>query len=122
MCRELKKRGLEWVGSTKDDLRAFPEEVKHDIGYALFTAQQGIKPSSAKPLKGFGGATILEIVAGFYKNTYRAVYTVRFEKAIYVLHCFQKKSTHGIKTASKDIRLIKQRLQQAREHYQETYK
>jgi len=112
---------LEWVGSSLDDLRSFPEEVKDDIGYALREAQKGLYPSSAKPFKGFGGASVLEIIDNFYKNTYRAVYTVKFEKAIYVLHCFQKKSTHGRKTSKHDIELITKRLRDAEEQYKVKY-
>jgi len=76
----------------------------------------------AKPLKGFVGAGVLEIIENFFGNTYRAVYTVRFEKVVYVLHCFQKKSKHGIKTPQQDIDLIKQRLKVAEEDYQANYK
>ena len=114
-------RQLDFIGSSRDDLKEFPQEVKQDIGYALFEAQQGQKPISAKPLKGFGGAGVLEIVENFFGNTYRAVYTVRFEKVIYVLHCFQKKSKSGIETPKQDIELIKQRLKVAEEDYQTHY-
>jgi phage-related protein/predicted XRE-type DNA-binding protein len=111
----LKK--VDFVGSSLDDLREFPEEVKQDIGYALFEVQKGGKPASAKPLKGFGGAGVLEIIENSAGDAYRAVYTVRFEKVVYVLHCFQKKSKHGIKTPKQDIDLIKQRLRLAEEAY-----
>ncbi|MDD5347594.1 MAG: type II toxin-antitoxin system RelE/ParE family toxin, partial [Candidatus Omnitrophica bacterium] len=86
---------LIFVGSSRDDIRSFPEAVRLDIGYALFTAQRGEKPVSAKPLKGFGGAGVLEIIENFDGNTYRAVYTVKFSDVLYVLHCFQKKSHRG---------------------------
>lgn len=113
---------IDFVGSSRGDLRAFPEEVKQDIGYALYEAQKGKKPAAAKPLKGFTGAGVLEIVENFTSGTYRAVYTVRFQKVIYVLHCFQKKSKHGIKTPRQDIDLIKQRLRAAEEDYNTNYK
>ena len=116
------KKTVDWIGSSKKDIRAFPEEVKHNIGYALLEAQYGGKSGSAKPLHGFGGAGVLEIVEDFDGDTYRAVYTVKFEKVIYVLHCFQKKSKHGIKTPQKDIDLIKQRLKAAEEDYRINYK
>ena len=108
---------LDFIGSSREDLRDFPEEVKQDIGYALFEVQKGGKPASAKPLKGFGGAGVLEIIENFDGDTYRAVYTVKFQKVVYVLHCFQKKSKHGIKTPQKEIDLIKQRLKTAEEDY-----
>ncbi len=88
--RTLKR--LDFVGSSREDLKEFPEEVRQDIGYALFEVQMGGKPISAKPLKGFGGAGVLEIIENFSGDTYRAVYTVKFQKTVYVLHCFQKKS------------------------------
>lgn len=108
---------LYWVGSSKEDLCAFPEQVVKDIGYALHLAQSGIKPVSAKPLKGFTGAGVLEVVDDFDGDTYRAVYTVRFAGVVYVLHAFQKKSKHGIKTPAYEIKLIKDRLKAAEEHY-----
>ncbi len=113
---------VDFIGPSKEDLKGFPDEVKQDIGYALFEAQRGQKPGCAKPLKGFGGAGVLEIVENFSGGTYRAVYTVRFQKVVYVLHCFQKKSKHGIKTPQQDIDLIKQRLKIAEEDYKTNYK
>ena len=71
----------------------------------------------AKPLKGFGGAGVLEIIENYFSDTYRAVYTVKFAKAVYVLHCFQKKSKHGIATPKYEIDLIKQRLREAQKQY-----
>lgn len=102
-----------WVGSCLDDLRTFPDEVKSSMGFALRLAQAGGKHPSAKPLKGFGGAGVLEVVSDFDGSTYRAVYTVRLTHGIYALHAFQKKSTRGIKTSQHDIELIKQRLRAA---------
>ena len=112
---------LDFVGSSREDLKGFPEEVKQDIGYALFQAQEGKKPAAAKPLKGFGGAGVLEIIENFCGDTYRAVYTVSFKNVVYVLHCFQKKSRHGIKTPHQDIGLIKARLKAAQEDYKAHY-
>jgi phage-related protein len=99
-----------WVGSSRRDLRGFPREVRRDIGQALYAAQQGETDPSAKPLRGFGGGSVLEIIADHDGDTWRAVYTVRYPEAIYVLHAFQKKSRRGIATPKKDIDLIHQRL------------
>ena len=112
---------IDFIGSSRKDIREFPEEVKEDIGYALFEVQKGGKPAAAKPLKGFGGAGVLEIVENFHGDTYRAVYTVKFPKTVYVLHCFQKKSKHGIKAPQKEIDLMKQRLKTAEEDYKANY-
>jgi phage-related protein len=106
-----------WIGSTKTDLASFPEDVKDAIGYALYIAQRGGKYSDAKPLHGFHGAGILEIVADHGRDTYRAVYTVRFAGRIYVLHVFRKKSKTGIKTPKPEIELIKSRLKRAEEEH-----
>lgn len=106
---------VHWIGSSGKDLRAMPEEVQDDIGYALYLAQMGDKHADAKPLTGFKGAGVLEIVENHDGDTYRAVYTVRFANAIYVLHAFQKKSKRGIATPQADLDLIKRRLQQATE-------
>ena len=96
MIEEQALKSLDFIGASRKDIREFPEEVRQDIGYALFEVQKGGKPASAKPLKGFGGAAVLEIIENFDGDTYRAVYTVKFQKVVYVLHCFQKKSKHGI--------------------------
>lgn len=103
-------RRLRWVGSAKRDLQAMPEDVQDVFGYALYLAQAGQKHAQAKPLKGFGGAGVLEIVEDWQGNTFRAVYTVRYAKAVYVLHCFQKKSSRGRETPQPDLDLIKLRL------------
>src|SRR3974390_273181 len=108
---------LFWVGSSYRELLLFPKRVKNNIGQALGVAQFGGKPPSAKPWKGEGPG-VLEVVEDHAGNTYRAVYTVRFEKAVYVLHAFQKKSPKGIKTARSDVELVHKRLQVARGHYQ----
>jgi len=91
------------MGSSREDLKSFPEQVRRDIGQALYTAQQGETDPAAKPLKGFGGARVMEIVDRHDTNTYRAVYTVQFAGRIYVLHAFQKKSKKGIATPQREI-------------------
>ncbi|HEX5423349.1 MAG TPA: type II toxin-antitoxin system RelE/ParE family toxin [Candidatus Acidoferrales bacterium] len=117
MDGELKP--VRWIGTSLRDLRSFPREVRIDIGHALFTAQEGKTDPAAKPLKGFGGASVLEIVTSHQGNAWRAVYTVRFQDAIYVLHVFEKKSTKGIATPQRVIDLIKQRLAEAERDYRE---
>jgi phage-related protein len=113
----LSRRPLVWIGSTRGDVRAFPRAVRRDIGYALYAAQDGEVDPSAKPLSGFGGASVLEIVAAHRGDTWRAVYTVCYPEAVYVLHAFQKKSKRGIATNKKDLDLIRQRLNEAeRQH------
>jgi phage-related protein len=104
---------LVWMASSKKDLLAMPEEVRDTFGYALHLAQIGVKHGQAKPLKGHGSAGLLEVVENWRGDTYRAVYTVRFSDAVYVLHCFQKKSTRGIATPKPDLDLIESRLKAA---------
>ena len=111
------RKPLFWLGSSRRNLKDFPKEVKDIMGYALHFAQQDKKHPDAKPLKGFGGANVLEVVENHDGDTFRAVYTVRFAGVIYVLHAFQKKSRKGIATPKSDIDLIKQRLKQAEDHY-----
>ena len=110
---------VRWVGSSKADLSAFPEDVKRRVGGALWEAQLGGKAPYAKPLKGFGGAGVLEVVDDFDGDTYRAVYTVRFAGIVYVLHAFQKKSKRGAATPKADRDLIDQRLKRAEEDYRQ---
>ena len=110
---------VRWVGSSKRDVRSFPQAVRLEVGHALYAAQQGETDPAAKPLKGFGGRSVLEVVARHDGDTWRAVYTVRFSDAVYVLHAFQKKSKSGIATPKKDIDLIKQRLAEAERNYRE---
>jgi phage-related protein len=117
MASELKP--VRWIGASLRDLRSFPREVRIEIGHALFAAQQGKTDPAAKPLKGFGGASVLEIIASHHANAWRAVYTVRFHDAIYVLHVFQKKSTRGIATPAREINLVKPRLAEAERDYRE---
>lgn len=104
---------LVWIASSKKDLKAFPRPVQRDLGHALEIAQFGLTPVHAKPLKGFKGAGVLELVDDHDGNTYRAVYTVRLGGRIYVLHAFQKKSKKGIETPKHVIDLIKARLKEA---------
>jgi phage-related protein len=108
-----RKKAVYWIGSSKADLSAFPQPVKDVMGFALHQAQVGGKHDVAKPLKGFGGGGVLEIVEDHDANTYRGVYTVKFSNAVYVLHVFQKKSTKGIKTSKGDIDLIRRNLKAA---------
>lgn len=108
---------LHWVGSSKRNYLAFPGDVQDNMGFALFRAQEGAKHEDAKPLKGFGGAHVLEIVQANERNAFRVVYTVQFEKAVYVLHAFEKKSNKGIATPKPDIDLIRQRLKLAASDY-----
>lgn len=102
-----------WVGSSLKDLREFPDAVQDHMGYALFVAQQGGKHRDAKPLTGFGGAGVVKVVKDYRGDTFRAVYTLRYAGAVYVLHAFQKKSKTGRETPRGDIELVKQRLREA---------
>lgn len=104
---------LEWIGSSKKDLEALPEEVIDVFGYALYLAQIGQKHEQAKPLRGFGSAGVLEVIEDWRGDTYRAVYTVRHVARVFVLHVFQKKSKSGIATPKPDLDLIKERLKAA---------
>jgi phage-related protein len=104
-----------WVRSSKDDLKKFPRTAQSHLGFALKVAQSGGKHPDAKPMKGFGGASVIEIVEDYDVDTYRAVYTVKFAEAIYVLHAFQKKSNSGIATTKRDLHLIEERLRRAKE-------
>jgi phage-related protein len=111
------EKPIRWIGGSRQDLREFPDEARRDIGYALSFAQLGTKHPSAKTLKGFQGAGVLEIVEDYRGDAFRAVYTVRFAKAVYVLHAFQKKSTTGTKTPRHELDLIDRRLKAAEEDY-----
>lgn len=108
-------RPLVWVGSSREDLRRCPADVQDAIGFALYFAQLGEKHHRAKPLGGFGGAGVLEIVEDHDGNTYRAVYTVKLRQAVYVLHVFQKKATSGIATPKREMDMVRRRLNEARE-------
>lgn len=115
-----KLKEVYWIAGAREDLRRFPEAIRLTMGYALYLAQAGDKHTDAKPLRGFGGAGVLEVVEDYDGDTYRAVYTVRLKDAIYVLHAFQKKSKKGGTTPQQDINLIKERLQKAAKHYSES--
>lgn len=115
-------RPLVWVGSSKEDISAFPDDVKLLIGFALRTAQKGDKHPRAKPLTGFGGSAVLEIVDDYDGDTYRAVYTVNFSGFIYALHAFQKKSKTGKKTSKTDIMKVKRRLRIAARDFEQRSK
>jgi phage-related protein len=114
------EKPLEWTGGSKRELMDFPEAVRRSVGYALGVAQLGAKHPAAKPWKGEGPG-VFEFVESDDGNAYRAIYTVRFAKAVYVLHCFQKKSPSGIRTARTHIDLVHQRLATALRHYEERY-
>jgi len=108
-------RRLIWIASSRRDMRALPKSLRRSFGLVLFAAQTGEMPPTAKPLKGFGGTGVLELIEDDAAGTYRAVYTVRYLTAIYVLHVFQKKSKRGRQTPQQDIDLIKARLKRAEE-------
>ena len=115
------ERPLRWVGPSRRELKEFPVEVQKVMGYALFLAQIGVKHPDAKPLKGHRGAGVLEVADDFKTDTYRAVYTIRFHEAVYVLHAFQKKSTRGIQTPKHILDVVSDRLEQARRLHQEEF-
>ena len=114
------EKPLHWVGSSKRDFLEFPHGVKDDMGNALGIAQFGGTAPTAKPWKGLGPG-VLEIVESHDGNAYRAVYTVRFDMAVYVLHAFQKKSPSGTRTAKRDVELVAQRVKMAQDDYEEHY-
>ena len=116
---ERPPKPVRWVGRSKADVSAFPADVKSRVGGALWDAQLGRKAPYAKPLKGFVGAGVLEVVDDFDGDTYRAVYTVRFAGVVYVLHAFQKKSKRGIATPKAEIDLVVRRLKSAEEDYRQ---
>ncbi len=107
------EKPLEWIGSSHKDLMALPTDVRRLFGYALSPAQAGDQHDAAKALKGFGSVGVLEVVEDDAGGTYRAVYTVKFEEAVFVLHCFQKKSKRGIATPKNDMDIIRARLKVA---------
>jgi len=111
MNRHLKP--VIWVGSSRKDLREFPDAVQDHMGYALYVAQQGGKHRDARPLTGFSGAGVVEIVKDYRGDTFRAVYTLRYQGVVYMLHAFQKKSKTGRETPREDTELIKRRLREA---------
>lgn len=110
-----------FLGSSKDEICNFPEEVRKEIGFALYLAQSGEKSLTAVPLTGFGNAMVPEIIVDYMGDTYRSVYTVRFERAVYVLHAFKKKSKRGVSTPKHEMDLVRQRLKAAETHYKENF-
>jgi phage-related protein len=121
MAPEGVRKPIHFIASSLKDLRALPDLVRGAFGRQLLDAQYGDMPAGAKPLKGFGGASVLELIEDHDAATYRAVYTVRFERVVYVLHAFQKKSTRGLATPQRDVDLVKRRLQAAERHYEQHY-
>jgi phage-related protein len=122
MRMTIDEKPLEWVGSSYKDLMTLPEDVRRFFGFALSLAQSGDKHEAAKVLKGFGGAGVLEVVEDDVSGTYRAVYTVKFAEAVFVLHCFQKKSKRGIATPKEDMDIIHARLKIAEAYIKEQRK
>ncbi len=112
---------LFWVGSSKRDLDKLPDDIKSSFGHALYLAQHGERYLRSKIMKGFGGAGIIEIIERGASGTFRAIYTIKMAKAVFVLHVFQKKSKSGIATPKKEIDLIKRRLKDAQKMYRDTY-
>lgn len=117
-----KVKPLAWVGSSKRALKRFPGEVQDRIGFALYGVQTGQKPPNAKPLKGFGGAGVLEVIEDHDGNTYRAVYTVRFSDVVYMLHAFQKKAKSGIATSKHELEVVRIRLKEAARRHEKYLK
>ncbi|MFH1831722.1 MAG: type II toxin-antitoxin system RelE/ParE family toxin [bacterium] len=115
----MKRKPLIWIGSSKEDLREFPDEVKSGVGYALHLAQKGERGVHSKVLKGFGGAGVLEIIESDESGTFRVVYTVKMPKCVFVLHAFQKKSKQGIETPKREMDLVEKRLKEAQEVYKD---
>src|SRR4030066_2356613 len=104
------EKPLEWIGSSHRDLMVLPTDVRRLFGYALSLAQAGDQHDAAKVVHGFGSAGVLEVVEDDAGGTYRAVYTVKFKEAVFVLHCFQKKSKRGVATPKEDMDIIYARL------------
>ena len=119
MADKMRPKRLVWVGSSRKDLREFTKKARWTVGKALSDATVGERHSSVKALQGFGSAGVLEIVESDNGKAYRAVYTVKFTDAVYVLHAFQKKSARGGKTPAKDIELVRTRLKRAEEDHAE---
>ena len=118
----VRPKPLKWVGSARNDLLRFPDVVRKETGYALYLAQLGMKSPKAKPLRGFGGGGVLEVVEDYRGDTYRAVYTVKFRGIVFALHTFQKKSVRGRQTPKSEIEIVKARLRAAAAVYEELYR
>ena len=117
MAQHIFPRPVAWIGSSKKDFSAFPDEVQAEMGYALYLAQTGERHHKTKMLTGLH-PSVIEILESYRGDTYRTIYTVKFSSVIFVLHAFQKKSTQGIKTPLPDIRLIGERLKRAQMDYE----
>ena len=115
------RKPLVFIGPSRQDLRDMPDVIQDRFGLALFEAQKGRMPGNATPLKGYRGAGVLDMIEDYESDTYRAVYTVRFAGVVYVLHVFQKKSHHGIKTPRQDLALIGRHLKDAEYHYRHVF-
>jgi phage-related protein len=113
---------LAWIGSSKEDLLDLPRKVQREVGYALYLAQTGLEHTNVKPLTGFGGRGVLEVVEDDAGGTYRAVYTVKYKEAIYILHAFQKKSKKGRETPKEEMEIVKKRLKIAEQKHEEWLK
>lgn len=113
---------LAWIGSSREDLLDLPRKAQREIGYALYLAQLGLEPPNVKPLTGFGGRGVLEVIEDDAGGTYRAVYTVKFKESVYVLHVFQKKSKKGRKTPKEEMEIVKTRLKIAEQKHDEWLK
>lgn len=111
-------KAVQWVGSSNADLKRFPDPVRRRVGFAIHQAQAGLRHRDAKPLKGFGSG-VLEVVVRHDGDTFRTIYTVRLEAAVYILHAFQKKSARGVRTPKKELDLIARRLTAAKRHHEE---
>jgi phage-related protein len=107
------EKPLIWIASSYKDLMELPNEIKRGFGYALSLAQSGLRHPSTKILRGFGGSGVIEVIETDEGGTYRAIYTVKFEQVVFVLHCFQKKSKKGIATPKEDMDLVNARLKMA---------
>lgn len=118
----MKLKELVWVGSSEKDLLKFPDDVIESMLFGLRVARAGERAINAKVLKGFGGASVIELIDDDRSGTYRTVYTVKMAEAVFVLHAFQKKSKQGIKTPQRDMELVESRLKRAQEIYKELYK
>lgn len=110
-----------FIGSSKEDIKSFPEEVRKEIGFSLHVAENGGRAINTVPLTGFGNSMVPEIIVDCDSDTYRAVYTVQLKNAVYVLHAFMKKSKKGRETPKQDIQLVKRRLKAAEEHHREMF-
>lgn len=114
-------KDVHFIAGCRKDIKKLPEEVQHEIGFALYLAQRGEKAVNAVPLLGFGSSKVLEVIIDESGDTYRAIYTVKFAMAVYALHAFQKKSRRGGKTPKPDVALIRSRLKLAEADYKARY-